>query len=195
MDELKLAVAKLIESHKTHGLKGSFGPSLAAWPAELPRSPELDFYFHGFEPKNVKIDTGMAPIKLIDVANIENTQIGYRWRQTKDGLATIPQWPMSYVVIADDFGGGKPIIAVTDSAKTSVFANYDTGAPFQVADSLAQFFVSISILINVVYGEFEIFEIGDDDGVSAAFVDTLQGRLQPVLGQKNYEKFFDYFYG
>ncbi len=41
----------------------------------------------------------------------------------------------------DDFDGGKPIIAITDIKGTPIYANYDIGEPFKIADSLADFFI------------------------------------------------------
>ncbi|MBD1106703.1 hypothetical protein HXV84_09485 [Pseudomonas amygdali pv. morsprunorum] len=57
------------------------------------------------------------------------------------------------------------------------------------------FFLALSKLIDIVYGEFDIFEISDDDGLNDAFVAKIASDLKPILGQENFERFIEYFYG
>jgi hypothetical protein len=104
-------------------------------------------------------------------------------------------WPTDRVVIADDFAGGKPIIAITSELLTPIFANYDTGVPFQISDSLEQFFLALATLVDIIYGKFAIFEIEDHDGLRIDFVTSIEDKLKPLLGEENYQGFFDYFYG
>jgi hypothetical protein len=54
----------------------------------------------------------------------------------------------------DDNGGGKPVIAVTDLDQTPVYSSYNVVAPFQIADSLADFILALSKMMDIVYGEF-----------------------------------------
>ncbi|MNI73958.1 hypothetical protein D3C73_1300060 [compost metagenome] len=95
----------------------------------------------------------------------------------------------------DDSGGGKPIIAVTDVEKTPVFASYDVVESFQVADSLADFILALSRLVDIVYGRFNIFDLSDDEGVSSIFLTMLNDEVAPILGEDNAARFIDYFYG
>jgi hypothetical protein len=110
-------------------------------------------------------------------------------------LTESPTWPEDYVVFADDTGGGKPIIALTHMDGTPVYATYDAGNPFQMADSLADFFLAISKLIEIVYGYFNIFEIGDDDGLDPNFIDRITNEIEPSLERKTSKDFLIIFMG
>lgn len=45
------------------------------------------------------------------------------------------------------------------------------------------------------YGELNISDMGDDEGLSDVFISRLTEELLPTLGQDNFESFVDYFYG
>jgi hypothetical protein len=75
-----------------------------------------------------------------------------------------------------------------------VYASYDIVAPFQIADSLADFILALSKMMDVVCGEFNVFDLSDD-GVSDAFLTRLQDEIGPILGDENTGRFIDYFYG
>lgn len=197
MIELQNALEKLVEVHGKYNLRGSFNKgSVLAWPEDLPISPELEFFYTNFTPLDVKVDAGFFPIKLISMQDIQKSQIGYKWIGKPNDLKVNNVWPDEYVVIADDFGGGKPIIAVTNEAGTPVFANYSSGNPFKIANSLSDFFKSLTSVVAIVYGQFNIFEITDDDDVLLPeFVTTIKDHVTPILGEKNFQGFYDYLYG
>ncbi|MBD2806959.1 hypothetical protein ID855_20270 [Xenorhabdus sp. ZM] len=96
----------------------------------------------------------------------------------------------------DDIGGGNPIIVSLDAQDTSVYAGYDVSRPFKITDSLADFLLALSKLIEIVYGEFAIFEICDEnDELKPEFIKRLRKEIEPLVGSDNFEHFFDYFYG
>jgi len=77
-----------------------------------------------------------------------------------------------------------------------VWASYDVGKPFKIADSLADFLLAFAKTIEIVHGKFDIFDIyNDDDELSPKFVKLLTKEVSPLLGEENFERFFDYFYG
>ncbi|WP_085673417.1 MULTISPECIES: hypothetical protein [unclassified Pseudomonas] len=198
MSDIEKALKALRLVHDKYQITGRFVASkdvAVRWPTELPRSAEVDFLFNEYEPVGVKIETGLTPLKLFDIASLQKGQFGYRWINAASGAVLSDEWPVQDLVIMDDNGGGKPIIAVTDVDQTPVYASYDVVAPFQVADSLADFILALSKMIDVVYGEFNIFDLSDDDGVSDAFLTRLQDEIGPVLGGENTDRFVDYFYG
>lgn len=49
--------------------------------------------------------------------------------------------------------------------------------------------------MDIVYGEFNIFDLSDDESVSGAFLTRLNDEISPILGQDNIARFVDYFYG
>ncbi len=95
----------------------------------------------------------------------------------------------------DDRGGGKPIIAVTNVKNTPVLASFDCVEPFKIADSLADFISALTKLIDIVYDEFDIFDISNDDGISTTFMARVNSEITPILGDDNRRRFVDYFYG
>lgn len=198
MSDIEIALKELSAVHAKYNLSGQFFASndvSVRWPAELPHSTELDVFYNGYEPDGVKIETGLTPLKLFDMVALRQAQIGYRWINTTDGALLSDEWPAQDLVIMDDMGGGKPVIAVTNVEKTPVFASYDVVEPFQIAESLADFILALSRLIDVVYGEFNIFDVSDDDGVSDAFMARLNSEIGPILGEDNRSRFVGYFYG
>ncbi|MBS9435543.1 hypothetical protein [Photorhabdus hainanensis] len=201
MSELERALIELSNVHKKFNLQGKFEGNNSVelkWPNSIEHSKEIDFFLNKFEPINVKIETGITPITFFEVEKIEQAQYGYRWIKNSENILDNPKWSKNHLVFMDDFSGGKPIIAVTDIKGTSIYANYDVGEPFKIADSLADFFLSIAKLIEIVYGRFNIFDIGDDnddDELSSEFIDMITKEIKPIIGSSNFESFFDYFYG
>ncbi|ERT10542.1 hypothetical protein LGZ99_22550 [Photorhabdus temperata] len=201
MSELERALIELSNVHEKFNLQGKFEGNNSVelkWPNSIEYSEEINFFFNKFEPINIKIETGITPITFFEVEKIEQAQYGYRWIKDSASISDNPKWSKNHLVFMDDFGGGKPIIAITDIKGTPIYANYSVGEPFKIADSLADFFLSIAKLIEIVYGKFNIFDIGDnndDDELSSEFIDIITNEIKPIIGSNNFESFFDYFYG
>lgn len=197
MSTLDAAMAGFIAVHGKYQLAGRFEPqplAESAWPQRLPQARELAYFYSRFNPVGVDFETGFAPVKLASFEALEKFQLGYRWRELEPKTEPIASWPGNHLVIMDDFGGGKPIIATLDGDRTQVFASYG-GEPFKVADSLGDFITALAELIALIYGTFEIFEVADDDGIKPEFFEAMQRKVAPVLGEDNFLAFTDYFYG
>ena len=186
VDEIEKAFKQLIVICNKYSLSGSFrtvNDLDNAFPSNLPRSTEVEFLYENYNPEKLKIETGFAPIKLHSVSELLKAQSGYEYL------------PENYLVIGDDLGGGKPIIAVIDEGNTSAYASYNVVEPFQIAGSLSGFIFSLAGLIDVVYGQYDIFDIADDnDEVKDDFIDELRKRIMPLIGNENFDAFYDYFY-
>ncbi|WP_373293788.1 SMI1/KNR4 family protein [Paenibacillus albidus] len=198
VENLEAALNELKATHRKFGLPGSFANRNNAslhFPAAIGKSKELEYLLNHYEPAGVKLETGFTPLKLWAVEGLERAQLGYRRVKDREGWIDNPEWPEEYVVFADDVGGGKPVIAVINREGTPVYAAHDAGQAFPIAASLADFVNALSAMISVVYGEFEIFEIGDDDGLYPGFEQRFKEVVEPVLGAEYYEGFWDYFYG
>jgi hypothetical protein len=184
--------------HEKYQLPGAFaqpGASELAWPAMLPSSPEVELLYTAHAPSGVRLETGAMPMKLHGRDTLEQGQVGYRWSSLPAGLQRDEAWPDAWLVIMDIVGGGNPVIAVTNEAGTPVLAGYDGVGPFKVADSLADFVLAMSSLIDIVYGEFDVSEVGDDDGPSEAFAARVTESIEPLLRKDNFARFADYLYG
>lgn len=199
MEDLNRASTSLKAVHKKNGLPGSFERKEnigTMWPASLPHSPEIDIYFENLNPLGVHIETGFTPLDLIEFDKLERAQLGYRWVKGANEKERITEWPAHYLVFMDGSGGGKPIIADTSAAETPIYASYDAAKPFKIADSHAQFLLALAELVEIVYEQYEIFEIADEeDNIIPEFSDELENKIMPILGKENFENFYDYFYG
>lgn len=186
INEIEKALKQLIFICNKYSLSGIFSTVNDldnAFPSNLPRSTEVEFLYENYNPEKLKIETGFTPIKLHSVSELLKAQSGYEYL------------PENYLVIGDDLGGGKPIIAVIDEGNTSAYASYNLVEPFQIAGSLSGFIFSLAELIDVVYGQYDIFDIADDnDEVKDDFIDELRKRIMPLIGNENFDAFYDYFY-
>ncbi|HDC4570034.1 TPA: hypothetical protein ACF6UK_004506, partial [Enterobacter cloacae] len=73
---------------------------------------------------------------------------------------------------------------------------YDVVEPFQIASSLSGFIFSLAELIDLVYGQYNIFDIADNnEEVKHNFINELQERIVPLIGNEGFNAFYDYFYG
>lgn len=187
MRGIKEALKQLAAICNKYSLSGSFSTVSDldnTFPSNLPRSTDVDFLYKNYNPENLKIETGFTPIKIHSVNELTKAQNGYEYL------------PDNYLVIGDDLGGGKPIIAVIDEGNSSVYASYDVIEPFQIASSLSGFIFSLAELIDLVYGHYDIFDIADDnDEVKDNFIDELRERIVPLIGNENFNAFYNYFMG
>ncbi|MFX2662544.1 hypothetical protein, partial [Enterobacter kobei] len=154
INEIEKALKQLIFICNKYSLSGIFSTVNDldnAFPSNLPRSTEVEFLYENYNPEKLKIETGFTPFKIHSVSEISKAQNGYEYL------------PNNYLVIGDDLGGGKPIIAVVDEDNTPVYASYDVVEPFKIADSLSGFIFSLAELIDLVYGKYDIFDIADDN--------------------------------
>ncbi|MCM7886939.1 hypothetical protein [Enterobacter sichuanensis] len=187
VNEIEKALKQFIVICNKYSLSGSFSTVSDldnTFPSNLPRSTDVDFLYKNYNPENLKIETGFTPIKIHSVSELTKAKNGYEYL------------PDNYLVIGDDLGGGKPIIAVVDEGNSSVYASYDVIEPFQIASSLSGFIFSLAELIDLVYGHYDIFDIADDnDEVKDNFIDELRERIVPLIGNENFNAFYNYFYG
>lgn len=187
VNEIEKALKQLIIICNKYSLSGSFSTVNDldnAFPSNLPRSTDVDYLYKNYNPEKLKIETGFTPIKIHSVSELSKVLSGYEYL------------PNNYLVFGDDLGGGKPIIAVIDEGKTSVYASYDVIEPLKIAGRLSGFIFSLAELIDLVYGQYDIFDIADDnDEVKDDFIDELRKRIVPLIGNEGFNAFFDYFYG
>lgn len=199
MSALDNAFKELPRVHKKFDLEGRFqknSQTNAKWPQTLPRSAEMEAFYDLCEPVDVEVETGLTPIRFFNLGELENGQVGYKWAGESNKTELNGNWPAQHLVFMDDIGGGKPVIAVTDMPGTPVLASYDAATPFKIADSLADFLLAFAKTVEIVHGKFDIFDIyNDDDELSSKFVKLLNKEVSPLLGEENYARFFDYFYG
>jgi hypothetical protein len=120
MSNIDEALKALRLVHDKYQISGSFVASKdaeARWPTELPKSAEVDFLFSEYEPVGVKIETGLTPLKLLDIASLLKGQLGYRWINAANGAVLSDEWPAQDLVIMDDNGGANLSLLLPMSIK------------------------------------------------------------------------------
>lgn len=143
MKYIDLALTELTRTFNYFNIKVEFekaSPKLEKWPIQLKTSMEVEYFFENYNPINVRFETGFCPLEIFSIDKIEKAQIGYKWINKNGELTPNPKWNSNLIIIMDDLGGGKPIIAKIDEPGTPVYASYDIKEPFKVADSLPEFF-------------------------------------------------------
>ena len=187
MEELEVSLKKFVTTCQKYRLSGYFETITdidTLFPFGFPRSPEVEYFFKYYNPVALKIETGFTPFKFHSITELVKAQSGYA------------SFPENFIVIGDDLGGGKPLIAVIENEKTTIYANYDIGEPFRIADTFSSLIASLTELVDVVYGSYNIFDIADDDDViKKDFKEELQKRITRLIGAENFMAFYDYFYG
>ena len=197
MDEFDKDIEKLIATCQKYSIPATFAKSELSMPPNLPSSQEINYFYANFNPILFKIETGGSPLKLFAINDLYGKQTGYRWDAGGDGSSSInPRWNSSHLVIGDDVGGGKPIIANCGLSNTPIYAAYDVVKPFEISSSFRDFIISTYELIEILYGKYDIFEIYDEDEVIRSdFERDLMNSMIKILGKENSERFFDYQYG
>jgi len=187
MSDIEKILENFVSVCEKYGIKGRFeavNDLDNIFSVKFPRSAEIDCFYKKYNPEDLKIETGFTPLIIYSVNKLEKSQTGYIY------------FSFNYLVIGGDLDGGKPIIAVVNTEKTAVYANYDVGEPFKIARNFSAFIISQTILIDFVYGSYDIFDVADNnDELKEEFIEKLRASIAPVIGNESFDAFFDYFYG
>ncbi|WP_311079201.1 hypothetical protein [Paenibacillus polymyxa] len=167
--------------------------NLDCWDRRIPVSPELEYLYSHYEMidakaagthklKNAAVEIGDAAVLFFAAPeHLYRQQLGYRWITSGELVRESSSWAPDHVVIAtfnDD-----PVIVDTSEPDTPVYVAFEGGAPQQVADSLANFFTALSILIEGAC-TFK-GELIDEDTyeTKAAYIEHVKPLLHQLLGE------------
>jgi len=169
----------------------------------IPLSPELQHFYTRYEIRSGadhKTSLGMksAAVEIGDAAvlffpkpeHLFRQQLGYRWLGTGEPYQASPSWPPEHVVIANY--NDDPLIVDTASPASPVYGRIDGSEAFLLADSLADFFSALALLIEAAFAmegnvtNEETFEI------EAAFVEEVRPKLVQLLGKDKAENVMKY---
>lgn len=182
MKNLNLELLKLKKIIKKYEIDGTFAYNKSSINIS-DTEDEIGFFYHQYTPNNIMIETGTTPLEIINFEFLDAHQLKY-------------SFPKDHLIFMDDIGGGKPIVAMIGKQNTPIYASYEGTELLKIADSLSDFIKSFTILIDILYGKFDIFEIyNDDDELSQKFKKALEKKIIPIIGQDNFDNLFDYFYG
>lgn len=146
-------------------------------------------FYQQFDLKNLTIQTGVSSITFIDYVNLEERNKLYFFSSLKAN---------EYLVFAEQTGGGNPVLFnfQENTSTPAIYAAYDILEPFKIADNFHQFIEALTALIDIVYNDYDIYEIyttDDCDEIKPAFFPSINMRLSTILGQ-NMENFMRYFF-
>lgn len=161
----------------------------------LTLSPELQYLYSHYEMVDeaaagtlkrksaaVLIGHGIL-LSFVAPEHLHRQQYGYRWiiHPETDETEESATWPASHLVIANY--NDDPIIVDTAAPLSPVHASFEGGQAEPIADSLADFFQAMTIMVEGAFS-FE-GEITDEDTyeVKDSYIDLIQPQLQDLLGE------------
>ena len=194
MNTIASGMENLIAQHRAYALSGQFSPGSVSWPWAGPANPDILAFYRHYNPVDVLIETGLTPLRFHNTATLAAAQTAYSPR----GNEALPpaHWPVNSLVIMDDIGGGRPIIAELRSEQTLIWAQHEAGTLLRIAASLPALLHALAAMVDLIYGKYQIFEVFDADGeVSGAFSEDFCSATSPFLGAEGSLHFFEYLYG
>lgn len=217
MEQLKQAIMNLLQQYYTYRETPNFfrqkaeiveclNDSVEDVHAQIPLSPELIYFYSHFKMNGpirqdghqlhrISIDIGNGNLYLSEPVHLYHRQLGFRWVGSSAPYEENPMWNASWVVIADK--DDDPIIVDTSQRNSPVLASYDAREVFSIADSLAQFFAAIAVVLKVLHERFA-GEIMDEETceIEGEFLNVLTEELMKVLNnQEHVQYLIDYLYG
>ncbi|URJ44457.1 hypothetical protein MF628_004182 [Paenibacillus polymyxa] len=172
------------------------------WDRRIPVSPELEYLYSHYEMidakaagthklKNAAVEIGDAAVLFFAAPeHLYRQQLGYRWITSGELVQESSSWPPHHVVIANF--NDDPVIVDTSAPDSPVYAAFEGGAPQQVADSLANFFTALSILIESAC-TFK-GELKDEDTyeTKTAYIEHVKPLLHPLLSENQTTHLMEY---
>ncbi|CAI3933026.1 unnamed protein product [Commensalibacter communis] len=158
-------------------------------PSYLHNNDILIELYNQFDLSNLIVETGMSSLSFIDYSNLKqrNNTYSFSSLQEKD-----------YIILIEKVGGGEPILLnFRENVSPVIYATYDVFEPFKIADNLSQFINALTVIVDIVYNEYAIYEIytnDDCDELKPDILPKVKMKLFPILGE-NAGNFMKYFYG
>ncbi|CAI3922299.1 unnamed protein product [Commensalibacter communis] len=158
-------------------------------PSYLHNNDILIELYNQFDLSNLIVETGVSSLSFIDYSNLKqrNNTYSFSSLQEKD-----------YIIFIEKVGGGEPILLnFRENVSPAIYATYDVFEPFKIADNLSQFINALTVIVDIVYNEYAIYEIytnDDCDELKPDLLPKVKMKLFPILGE-NAGNFMKYFYG
>lgn len=165
-------------------------------------SPELAYLYSHYEMmdakaegthkmKNAAVEIGeSAVIYFVSPEHLVRQQMGYRWISDRGETVESSNWPSHHVVVANV--NDDPLIVDVQASGSPVYAAFEGGEPKLIANSLADCFHALSILIEgalLFQGETsdeETYETKPD------FLAHVRPSLSDLLGSEQMDALLEY---
>ena len=157
-------------------------------------SPELQYLYSHYEMvdaqaegtlkmKNAAVEIGDAALLFFaSPEHLHRQQLGFRWIGVQEPYEESDSWPPHHVVIANV--NDDPVIVDTQAPHSPVYAAFEGGEPKRIADSLADFFSALALLIEEARSMAG--EVKDEETYETKpeYLSQVQPKLQALLGEK-----------
>ncbi|SCX85545.1 hypothetical protein SAMN05720606_101239 [Paenibacillus polysaccharolyticus] len=212
MQQLKLALTRLVEQQdlyneayglfQHHDLRPRVLPVQLEVDKRISLSPELQYFYSHYEMvdaqaegtlkmKNAAVEIGDAAL-LFFVApeHLHRQQLGFRWVGMQEPYEESTSWSPNHVVIANV--NDDPIIVDAQAPASPVYAAFEGGEPQRVADSLADFFTALAILIESACSFSG--EVKDEETYETKpeYLVQVQPKLEELLGEAHTKHLIEY---
>lgn len=196
MNNIDKSIVNLIVICEKYGVEVAFAHTDAVYPSELPNNKFINEFYEKNNPVNCTLDMGSSLLKLFRMEELLKKQEGYRWLAGDEKKTLLQTWSFDHVVIADDIGGGKPIIAEIREDTTLIYGSYDGSEPFFIASSLSNLINALSSIVDIINHKYKVYEIYDENEeiVEDFKVDFFKS-LESILNEECSKNLFDYLYG
>lgn len=212
MQQLKLALSRLVEQQdlyneayglfQNHDLRSRVLPVQPEVDKRISLSPELQYLYSHYEMvdaqaegtlkmKNAAVEIGDAAL-LFFVApeHLHRQQLGFRWVGMQEPYEESDSWPPNHVVMANV--NDDPIIVDVKAPHSPVYVAFEGGEAKRVADSLADFFNALAILIEnarSLGGEVKDEETYE---TKPEYLAQVQPKLRKLLGEAHTKHLIEY---
>ncbi|WFR65099.1 hypothetical protein P9222_14450 [Paenibacillus amylolyticus] len=212
MQQLDAALNRFVEQQdlyneayglfKNHDLR----PCKQRYPLEVDTritlSPELEYLYSHYEMvdaqaegtlkmKNAAVEIGDAALIFFAAPeHLLRQQLGFRWIGTNEPYEESSTWPKNHVVIANF--NDDPIIVDVEESNSPVYVAFTGGEPNRVADSLADFFKALTILIEAA--RTYAGELKDEETYETKpeVLEQVEPLVQDLLGEEYTAHLFEY---
>ncbi|WP_433939588.1 hypothetical protein [Paenibacillus lautus] len=185
-----------------HEIRKRFEVRLPPVDDRITLSPELAYLYSHYEMidakaegthkmKNAAVEIGeSAVIYFVSPEHLVRQQMGYRWISDRGETIESSNWPAHHVVIANV--NDDPLIVDVQASGSPVYAAFEGGEPKLIANSLADCFHALSILIEgalLFQGETsdeETYETKPD------FLAHVMPPLSDLLGSEQMDALLEY---
>ncbi|WP_339831885.1 hypothetical protein [Paenibacillus sp. FSL R7-0272] len=212
MQSLNAALTRFVEQQdlynetyglfQNHDLRPRVLPVQPEVDKRISLSPELEYLYSHYEMVDAQAEGTLkmksAAVEIGDAAllffvapeHLHRQQLGFRWIGMQEPFEESDSWPPHHIVIANV--NDDPIIVDAQAPASPVYAAFEGGEPKRVADSLADFFNALAILIENARSFSG--EVKDEETYETKpeYLVQVQPKLRELLGEVHTKHLIEY---
>ncbi|MBY0205816.1 MULTISPECIES: hypothetical protein [Paenibacillus] len=212
MQSLNAALTRFVEQQdlynetyglfQNHDLRPRVLPVQPEVDKRISLSPELEYLYSHYEMVDAQAEGTLkmksAAVEIGDAAllffvapeHLHRQQLGFRWVGMQEPYKESDSWSPNHIVIANV--NDDPIIVDVEASHSPVYAAFEGGEPKRVADSLADFFTALAILIESACSFSG--EVKDEETYETKpeYLVQVQPKLRELLGEVHTKHLIEY---